>query len=85
MDGDFYEVSLNKTVLVSVIMGVCHPEEDTSLLERSVLSVLEQSFCDYEFIICENGSSINAINLLKSYSTKTDIVKLYLNDQQNSS
>lgn len=42
---------------ISVIMGVYIPGEDTQELQASIRSVQEQTFTDWEFLICDDGSS----------------------------
>lgn len=50
--------------IVSVIMGVYHPQKDTALLRRSVLSILAQDMWELELIICDDGSSQETAILL---------------------
>ena len=54
------------TVMVSVIMGTRYIKEDITLLKRAVSSILNQSFADFEFLICDDGSSDNAKKYLES-------------------
>lgn len=42
--------------LISVLMGVRYLREDLFLLKRAVNSILSQSYENFEFLICENGS-----------------------------
>ncbi len=48
---------------VSVIMGVYNCK-NVELLRKSVQSIIDQTFKDWEFIICNDGSSDNTIELL---------------------
>lgn len=50
----------NRHPLISVVMGVRFPGSDVSDLQRAISSITEQSFSDFEFLICENGSSKQA-------------------------
>lgn len=50
---------------ISVLMGVYYRRPDTALLERSVKSVLEQSVTDFEYLICDDGSTDEAKQLLE--------------------
>lgn len=52
--------------LISVIMGVYYHRESLTYLERSVRSILTQSEADFEFLICDDGSSEDAKHLLDS-------------------
>jgi putative glycosyltransferase len=47
--------------VISVIMGV-HNGEKT--IKRAIDSILNQSFKDFEFIICDDCSTDNSFNLL---------------------
>ncbi len=54
----------DKNPLVSVAMGVFYRREDLSLLKRSVDSILNQTFSDFEFLICDDGSTNEAKQFL---------------------
>lgn len=47
--------------MISVIMGV-YNQQDLNVFERSVNSVLEQSYSNFEFLIYNDGSSIPEVN-----------------------
>lgn len=51
---------------VSVVMASCNPDYD--LLKMSVQSVLKQSFCDFEFIIVDDGSKKPLEQIIESIS-----------------
>ena len=51
---------------VSVIMGTLYKRKDISLLKRAVESILNQSFSDFEFLICDSGSSVSAMAYLEN-------------------
>lgn len=53
---------------ISVIMSVRNGAND---LPRSVQSILQQSFSDFEFIICDDGSSDETLEVL-NYFQQTD-------------
>lgn len=50
---------------ISVLMGVYYRRPDVSLLERSVRSILAQTVADFELLICDDGSSGEAVALLE--------------------
>lgn len=56
--------------LISVIMGVRYRRSDLSLLQRSIDSMMNQTYSNFEFLICENGSTDEAKNCLKEYFQK---------------
>lgn len=60
---------------VSVIMGVYNCKNFV-LLKRSVESILNQSFKDFEFIICDDGSTNNTYEKLKRISENDSRVKI---------
>lgn len=45
---------------------------DAEGLERTIRSVISQSFKDYEFIIIDGGSTDNSVDVIKKYSDKID-------------
>ena len=64
------------TPLVSVLMGVYYRREDTDLLKRSVESILNQSFSDFELLICDDGSRKEALQLLDGYAERDGRLRL---------
>lgn len=66
----------DKKPLVSVIMGVRYRRDDLSLLRRSVGSILDQSFKDFEFLICEDGSTDEAKEYLKAMEKEDSRVQV---------
>lgn len=61
---------------ISVVMGVYYQRADTGLLRRSVDSILAQDFSEFEFLICDDGSSEAAKALLEEYAEKDGRVRL---------
>jgi len=64
--------------LVSVVMSCYNAGE---ILARAIESVLSQSFQKFEFIIIEDGSTDNTLDLLKAWSQKDDRIHLVLNEK----
>ena len=62
---------LNKKV--SVLMSVYNAEKT---LSESILSILNQSYSNVEFIIVDDGSNIETKEILKSFSNDFDNVKV---------
>lgn len=58
--------------IISVLMGVYYRSAGTALLERSIASILAQSISDFELLICDDGSSPEAVGLLDRLA-KTDL------------
>ena len=63
-------------LLVSVLMGTYYRSEDTTALQRSVTSILEQSYRRIEFLICDDGSSPEAIRYLDHVAAKDSRILL---------
>lgn len=62
--------------LISVLMGVYHPSADIELLERSVYSVLAQTVQDFEFLICDDGSSHETCHFLDNLAGREERIRL---------
>ena len=62
--------------VISVLMGVYYRKTDTTLLERSVRSILEQTFRDFEFLICDDGSTAEAASLLEDLAAEDSRIRL---------
>lgn len=61
--------------LISVIMGVYNCK-DISLLYKSINSIIDQTFGDWEFIICDDGSSDNTLDELKKIEKLDSRIKI---------
>ena len=62
--------------LISVIMGVYYRRPDTALLERSVKSILDQTIQNLEVLICDDGSSDDAVQLLNRMAEQDRRIRL---------
>ena len=62
---------------VSVIMGVynCPTKE---MLVRAVDSILNQTFADFEFLICDDGSTNDTLKWLQETAKKDSTVRCCL-------
>lgn len=65
--------------MVSIIMGVYNGEKVG--LERSIESILCQTYSDFEFIICDDGSVDETWAILTHYSRYDNRIKLLKNEQ----
>lgn len=57
---------------VSVIMPVFNAE---TYLEQAIISILEQSYTDFEFIIIDDGSSDNSLSIINKIADSDNRVK----------
>ncbi len=69
---------MNKAPLVSVVMSVYNSQET---LATAIESILSQTFKDFEFIIINDGSVDHTQDILNSYATKDNRIKII--DQAN--
>lgn len=68
--------STNHNILISVIMGIRYFRNDLMLLDRSIRSILDQTYQHFEFLICENGSASAVSRLLQQYAEQDCRVRL---------
>jgi len=61
------EFNKEKSVMISVIMSVYNAEK---YLDLAIESILNQSFRDFEFIIIEDCSTDNSLEILKNWLMK---------------
>lgn len=61
---------------VSVAMGICYRRDDLSLLHRSISSILNQTYSDFELLICDDGSTVDAAKVIESYAIKDHRIRL---------
>lgn len=66
----------NHKALISVIMGIRYLRNDLMLLDRSIRSILDQTYQHFEFLICENGSTPAASRLLQQYAEQDCRIRL---------
>lgn len=62
---------------VSVLMGVYNCADT---VEKSIDSIVAQTFTDWEFIICDDGSVDNTVAVVKKYAEKEPRIKFIQND-----
>lgn len=62
--------------LVSVVMGTRYLRTDLVCLERAVQSILTQTCCNFEFLICDNGSTSEAVAFLNDTCKRDGRVRL---------
>lgn len=62
--------------LISVAMGVRYRREELAPLRRAIESILQQSYTNLEFLICENGSTETAKALLLEYAQQDNRIRL---------
>ena len=63
---------------VSVVMPVYNREK---LVADAIESVLNQTFTDFEFIIVDDGSTDNTMQILKAYAEKDKRIRLIAHDK----
>jgi glycosyltransferase involved in cell wall biosynthesis len=63
---------MNKPI-VSVIMPVYNAEK---YLNEAIESILNQTFKDFEFIIVNDGSTDNSLNIIEKYKNQDDRIKV---------
>lgn len=66
------------TIDVSIITGAYNLENCFSF-QRSIESILCQTYSDFEFIICDDGSNDRTWELLSEFSTRDNRIKLIRN------
>jgi glycosyltransferase EpsE len=64
-------------VKISVIMGVFNGENNVS---KAIDSILNQTYKDFQFIICDDASTDNSFNIIKEYVHKDNRILLLKNE-----
>lgn len=65
---------------VSVIMGVFNAG-NKNILQEAILSILNQTYTDFEFIICDDGSTNNTLEMVRKLTKNDKRVKLISNKE----
>ena len=63
------------------IITVCYNSEKT--IERTIKSVLNQAYKDYEYIIIDGGSTDNTLNIVMQYESSFDGKLKYVSEKDN--
>lgn len=63
-------------ILISVVMGAYYHRKTVDLLKRSVQSILKQTYDNFEFIICDDGSSQEAVEYLEYCAQQDTRIRL---------
>lgn len=69
-----------KKPLISVLMGVYNCKE-RSMLERSVRSIVEQTYPNWELILCDDGSANAALLWMQNLAARDSRIRLLQNDR----
>ena len=72
------EKRLSSRPKISVIMSVRNGERD---LQKSINSLLQQTFSDWELIVCDDGSTDNTLNKLNEYANLDSRIIVLHNDE----
>ena len=62
--------------LISVLMGVLYRRESVSLLERAICSIQNQTYSNWELLICDDGSTETAWQYLNELATQDERIHL---------
>lgn len=62
--------------LISVVMGVYYHRDTIDLLERSVQSILQQTYGNFEFLIADDGSTAEAMKYLENCASQDKRIRL---------
>lgn len=65
---------------ISIIMGAYNAEKRIS---KAIQSIIDQTFDDWELIVCDDGSTDLTANVVKSYSQKDQRIKLISNKKNS--
>ena len=65
---------------LSVIMGV-YNVENRMMLEKAVNSILNQTFSDFDFIICNDGSNDETLKYIVELAKKDNRIKILSNEK----
>lgn len=66
----------NEEPLISVLMGVLYQRESVNLLERSIHSVQDQTYSNWELLICDDGSTEAACRYLDETTAQDERIRL---------
>lgn len=62
--------------MISIIMGLYNAEET---IAEAIESIINQTFSNWELIICDDGSTDNGVTIVKKYMVSDKRIKLIKN------
>ena len=65
---------MEKKILISVIIPTYN---NGKFLDKCIESILSQTYCEFELLIINDGSTDNTIDILKYYGQKDKRIKLF--------
>lgn len=66
----------NDGPLISVLMGVLYRRESVNLLERSIRSIQNQTYSNWELLICDDGSTEAPRQYIEKIATRDERIHL---------
>lgn len=69
---------MEKEKKISVIMGVCNANRN-NMISESIQSICNQTYSNWELIICDDNSQDNSYKVLKDWSEREKRIKLICN------
>ena len=75
---NIYSVKREKTPLLTVLMPACNAEY---FLRECLDAVLNQTFTDFDFYICDDGSRDHTLAILQEYATRDVRIKILSNEE----
>src|SRR6266567_1474240 len=73
------QIKIEKKPIVSVLMPVYNGEKYLSVAIESILS---QTFSDFEFLIVNDGSTDDSVEIIRDYAKKDSRIKLLNNEKE---
>ena len=64
-----------------IIRTKAHNAEDT--IERTIESILNQTYTNFEYYICDNGSTDNTTKIIQKYAQKDSRIHAFYNKENN--
>lgn len=63
--------------IISVVMSAYNSER---FISEAIESILDQTFTDFEFIIIDDGSTDNTLEIINNYSNQDDRIRIVINE-----
>ena len=75
-----YLKMLEENKKVSIIMGVYN---GVNTLEEAIESIINQTYSNWELVVCDDQSTDESLNILKKYALKDNRIKVITNPQNS--
>ena len=71
--------TVNRKYMVSIVLASCNGEK---YIKEQLDSILNQTYSDFELIVCDDCSTDSTTNIINEYCRKDKRIRLFINEKR---